>query len=482
MNSAAYSGLPPQRSTTRSATAGGSSAPARSATSRALPVWDSGDSAIRVAGRGQHQQRHVAAPAEQMLQELQQRLVGPVQVLDDEDERITRRDGLQETSPGGEILLLTGGLHLLFQPDQRGEPLHHPRLVLGRHRGVGDGLCQPQPGLAGRVVIEQADVGLHHLTQRPERQPLPVGQAPALPPRHQLRQRVHPGAELRDQPGLADPRLAADRHQLHAAVPHRPAVDAAQQIQLVLPAHMDHVGPWVGLHPEPAPRPDGPPQRHRRGFPFHRHRRQLLVLHHRAGRPPRDLPHHHSVGRGGRLQPGGGIDHIPGHHRLTTLRPGADGHHRLAGVYRRPRRQALFGDQVDHPQRRPHRPLRIILMSYRRPEHGHHRIPDELLHRPAVPLQLVADQLVVRLQHLLHVLRVCRLRESRRPHQIDKENRNDLAFGGQYPGWGKRRPTLGAKPAGRHLHTARHAHNHGQTLTTRAREGVRRTHYAGSRV
>ena len=48
----------------------------------------------------------------------------------------------------------------------------------------------------------------------------------------------------------------------------------------------------------------------------------------------------------------------------------------------------LLAHPVPDRQRRPHRPLRIILMSHRRPEQRHHRITDELLHRPAKPLQL----------------------------------------------------------------------------------------------
>ena len=36
--------------------------------------------------------------------------------------------------------------------------------------------------------------------------------------------------------------------------------------------------------------------------------------------------------------------------------------------------------------RRPHRPQRVVLMHLRDPEHRHHRVADELLHRPAMAL------------------------------------------------------------------------------------------------
>ena len=58
------------------------------------------------------------------------------------------------------------------------------------------------------VGLEDPCLRLHHLAQRPERDALAVRERAAAPPRDQLGQLLHIGAQLLDQPGLADPRLA----------------------------------------------------------------------------------------------------------------------------------------------------------------------------------------------------------------------------------------------------------------------------------
>ncbi len=48
--------------------------------------------------------------------------------------------------------------------------------------------------------------------------------------------------------------------------------------------------------------------------------------------------------------------------------------------------KAELRQRVAHLRRRPHGAQRLVLMEHRYAEHGHHRISDELLHRPAVAL------------------------------------------------------------------------------------------------
>ena len=65
----------------------------------------------------------------------------------------------------------------------------------------------------------------------------------------------------------------------------------------------------------------------------------------------------------------------------------AGGHHRLTGIDRHPYMSIRpLHDPVLDRQRRPHRALRIILVSHMRAEQRHHRIPNELLHGSAEPL------------------------------------------------------------------------------------------------
>ena len=67
---------------------------------------------------------------------------------------------------------------------------------------------------ARRVALQDAGLGLDDLPQRPQRHPLPVGQAAALPPGHQLRVGLNGLQQLPDHPALADPRDPDQGHQL----------------------------------------------------------------------------------------------------------------------------------------------------------------------------------------------------------------------------------------------------------------------------
>ncbi len=76
-------------------------------------------------------------PVEQMLEELEQRSVGPVQVLDDEDARPSRGHRLEEAPPGSERLLPTDRRSVALRTDERREPRAEPgalRLVRERDR------------------------------------------------------------------------------------------------------------------------------------------------------------------------------------------------------------------------------------------------------------------------------------------------------------------------------------------------------------
>ena len=77
---------------------------------------------------------------------------------------------------------------------------------------------------------------LQDLPERPERDPLPVGQAAALPPGDELGPRVDVGEELGHDPALAEPRLADDRDELHRARGDRLVEDPLQEREVDLPA------------------------------------------------------------------------------------------------------------------------------------------------------------------------------------------------------------------------------------------------------
>ena len=87
-----------------------------------------------------------------------------------------------------------------------------------------------------------------------------------------------------------------------------------------------------------------------------------------------------------------------------------------------------LGDGLQHAQRAPYRPLRVVLMDRRDAEHGHDRIPDELVQGASDALDLVSQPGVKRTQHGPDVLRIGPVRARREPHQVTEHHRDDLAL------------------------------------------------------
>ena len=134
------------------------------------------------AGRAEDEQRHALRPVGQVLEEGEQGVVCPVQVLEDEHGRALCGQRFQEAPPGRERLLLGGGLRR--RADERGEAGLEPDAVL---LVGGQGALELGLGLVGRVGLEDAALGLDDLPERPEGDPLPVGKAAALPPVDEVR-------------------------------------------------------------------------------------------------------------------------------------------------------------------------------------------------------------------------------------------------------------------------------------------------------
>ena len=73
-------------------------------------------------------------------------------------------------------------------------------------------------------------------------------------------------------------------------------------------------------------------------------------------------------------------------------------------------------------ERRAYGALGVVAVRRRRTEDAHHRVPDELLDRAAVALELLADALVVRREDRAHVLRIELLGTSGEADEVDEED------------------------------------------------------------
>ena len=74
------------------------------------------------AGGAEEEQRHAFRPLRHVLEEREERRVGPVQILEDEHVRPCAGEVLAEPTPCGERLLLRGGLARRHRQAGRDEP------------------------------------------------------------------------------------------------------------------------------------------------------------------------------------------------------------------------------------------------------------------------------------------------------------------------------------------------------------------------
>ena len=166
--------------------------------------------ALHEAGAGEEQHEHRGARHhEEVLEEVQERVVGVLHVVDHEHHRLAATDPLEEGHPRREQLLLAGRL-LRLGAHERG----HPRSEPGPFGLVGHprphGLVELVERYGSHVGVDQPEPDAHRLGQGPERDALAVGQAAPAVPAHVRGQPVDVLLELPGQAGLPDPWLALD--------------------------------------------------------------------------------------------------------------------------------------------------------------------------------------------------------------------------------------------------------------------------------
>ena len=131
-------------------------------------------------------------------------------------------------------------------------------------------------------------------------------------------------------------------------------------------------------------------------------------------RAARRVADEHGAGVGGRLHARGGVDEVACDHAFAF---GADCDGGLAGEDARAGAKLFApgllperGDGGDEVEGSANRPLRIVLSRGRCSPHGHHRVADELLHRPAVQLDQPPARVEVAREQLAGLLGVALLR------------------------------------------------------------------------
>ncbi len=177
--------------------------------------------------------------------------------------------------------------------------------------GIVDGVAELSRGLVRLVAVEDPDLCLDHLPERPERDAVAVREAASLPPRDQLRMALDRLVELEHEAALADAGDADERHELGGALRQHAAECVLEQVDLA-PRARRAAAPWTRSTPT---RGTGgrPPARRARARPCPwprpappRGTRSPLR------RPVGLLPDDDLAGRRGRLEPRGGVDDVAG--------------------------------------------------------------------------------------------------------------------------------------------------------------------------
>ena len=143
--------------------------------------------------------------------------------------------------------------------------------------------------------------------------------------------------------------------------------------------------------------PQRPIERERFGFSLDRDRLELLEVEDALGRAEGRLRDRNAVDGCGALQAGGGVHDVASDDALAFLGTGAEHHDGLSGIDPHPRLQGeplVFRvqllDRLEDSESGANRALGVVLMYGGRSEDGHDGVPDELLDRPSVTLDLLS--------------------------------------------------------------------------------------------
>ena len=407
----------------------------------ALAAAPSGAALGQLGSRRAQEERGPDGPVGELLQQVEQHLVRPVDVVDHRDDRSPARERREQRTPRRmDLEPDLAGLHRsegergILHADAVGE---RGRRLLGvrchvRRDQVATERLDALEGDLRRIGVADVREPLQDLGERPIRHAVAVRQAS---PPHDRRCRIEapsPPDELGDEPALADARVSVDRHEVRLALLGGALVEAAEELELTVAS--DHRGSEprhaalgnIGL---PLLEQDGGD-----GLLLAAELSLSELAEPEAARRPSGAFGHHDPARFGALfEPRGHVDRVAGHHRVTRSWVGRGEH--LAGVHARPDLQRdaeatiEFGvdlrEALAHPERRPKRPRGVVLVRGRHPERGHDCIADELLDRASLGFDLLAHRPEVGGEHLLEPLGVQAFAQARRARHVREQDRHE---------------------------------------------------------
>ena len=365
------------------------------------------------ARRRQQDDRSARIPCH-ALEEVEQVVFGPVDVLDERDRRSffgklldECDDGLVQTLTGIERMEVAGGI----RAKRKSQDLP-----------VAEDACN----LLRRCALEDPEVLLENLSDGPVRDPVAVRQAAPGPPE---RRRLLPREnlpQLPDESRLADARLPDDGHEMRLVLRDGPEEGRPQELQLGIPAH-EHASEAGGAPgTSEGQRTEDPPADDAFGLPFRLDGALVSELESSSDRCHRAFTGEHLPRCSGLLQTGADVDGVPRHEGAALAGHSYDD---VACIYSDPQLE-LVPEELDQPtlhrERGVQGTLRVILLGRRGAECGHDRVAGELLHGPSGALDLLRHGGVEPVEADANALRVLRVGPRSRADEIGKEHGRQL--------------------------------------------------------
>ena len=380
--------------------------------------------------------RHCGRPFGEVVDEVEQALVRPVEVLEQEHGRSLLRDCLEEPAPGREVLgVIRAVVARPRKADKRAQVRLDPAGVLLARDEIENLSPQRAFDLARRIGLQDARLCLDHLRERPEGHPLAVRETAASAPRDELGVVLDDGRELEDEPRLADPRRADECDELRGVLVPGPGEGIAEKLHLGGTADERSAAALSRIGADPRARADGLPGEDRLCLALGAYRLECQVLDRARGREVRCLADEDAVDGRGLLEARCDVHEVRDEplafpradlgfeERLTRRHADPDGE--LCAL----RSLGEIGDSVPDLERRPHGSLGVVFVGDRCAEDGHHGVADELLDRPAEVLDVPAKPGVERLEEPAHVLGVEPVCERREADEIGEEHGHGTPLG-----------------------------------------------------
>ena len=366
----------------------------------------------RSSGPGEaHDEQRGANPVREVLDQVEHRLLRPVDVLEQEDERLDVGECLHDLARGPRDLL-RAPLALERLEHSGGEAEHvRDRLLLAARAQLLEGFLE-------RVVVGDPGRRLDHLRERPVRDALAVREAASGEDARAL----DAVRELAREPALPDARLAVDREQVRAAVPHGPRVRVVEELELRVAAHERRARtdrPRAAVERvEDAPGAV-------RGTEASQLERAGILEHEAAAREAvRRGAEQDLAGCGRLLEAGREVDGLPGDEgRVARL---VDDE--LARLDADARHQAELVHGAAHRERRACGPLGVVLVRLRDPEGRENGVAGELLDDAAVERDAVGDALEELAHAAPHDLRIGAGDDAGRVDQVHEKDRRELSL------------------------------------------------------